>query len=221
MTLAPRQSLREEIAKTLRASIVAGQLRPGIVHTVPALAAEFGVSPTPVREAVLDLAKEGLVSIAKNKGFRVSELSETELDQITEIRALLEVPTVTALHGRLNPDQLAELRVLADTIVTAARKSDVVAYLEADTVFHSTLLGLSGNATLVALVTDLRNRTRLYGLDSLVHSGGLVDSAAEHVELVDLLESGRASDVGKLMRRHLGHVRGIWASGTTLHGARS
>ncbi len=212
MTLAPRESLREEIAKTLRASIIAGQLRPGIVYSVPGLAAEFGVSPTPVREAILDLAKEGLVSIAKNKGFRVSELSETELDQITAVRALLEVPTVTALHGKLTPDQLAELRLLADAIVTAAQKSDVVAYLQADTAFHTTLLGLSGNTTLVELVTDLRNRTRLYGLDTLVHSGQLVDSAAEHVELVRVLEKGPPAAVAKLMRHHLSHVRGIWAA---------
>jgi DNA-binding GntR family transcriptional regulator len=165
-----------------------------------------------VREAILDLAKEGLVSIAKNKGFRVSELSERELDQITEVRALLEIPTVTALHGTLSPGQLTELRLLADAIVTAAQKQDVVAYLAADTAFHETLLGLSGNTRLVEIVTDLRNRTRLYGLDALVHSGQLVDSAAEHLELVSLLESGRADDVAKLMRRHLSHVRGIWAA---------
>jgi DNA-binding GntR family transcriptional regulator len=212
VTLAPRQSLREEIAKTLRASIIAGQLRPGIVYSVPVLAAEFGVSPTPVREAILDLAKEGLVSIAKNKGFRVSELTEHELDQITEVRALLEIPTVTALHGKLTRDQLAELRLLGDAIVTAAQKQDVVAYLAADTAFHTTLLGLSGNTTLVGLVTDLRNRTRLYGLDALVHNGQLVDSAAEHLELVSLFETGRPADVSKLMRHHLGHVRGIWAA---------
>jgi DNA-binding GntR family transcriptional regulator len=212
VTLAPRQSLREEIATTLRASIIAGQLRPGIVYSVPVLAAEFGVSPTPVREAILDLAKEGLVIIAKNKGFRVTQLSEHELDQITEVRALLEIPTVTALHGKLTPGQLTELRLLADAIVTAAQKQDVVAYLAADTAFHSMLLGLSGNTMLVELVTDLRNRTRLYGLDALVHSGQLVDSAAEHLELVSLFEHGRPADVGKLMRHHLSHVRGIWAA---------
>jgi DNA-binding GntR family transcriptional regulator len=119
---------------------------------------------------------------------------------------------VAALHGKLSPDELAELRLLADAIVTAAQKGDVVAYLEADTTFHTTLLGLSGNTTLVELVTDLRNRTRLYGLDSLLHGGKLVDSAAEHLELVRVLDSGRAAEVTKLMRRHLGHVRGIWAA---------
>lgn len=210
--LTGRRSLREEIAQTLRAAIIAGRLTPGTVHSVPTLAAEFGVSPTPVREAVLDLAKEGLIEIVKNKGFRVSALSDTELDQITQIRALLEVPVVSALAGRLTPTQLDDLAAGAESIVDAARRDDLASYLEADTRFHLTLLSLSGNALLVELVTDLRNRTRLFGLDSLVRDGGLVDSAAEHVTLVDLLRRDDASAVGHLMRHHLSHVRGIWAA---------
>lgn len=212
MTLAPRESLREEITKSLRAAIIAGQLRPGTVYTVPTLAAQYGVSPTPVREAILDLAKEGLISIAKNKGFRVNALSDAELDQITEIRSLLEIPCVDGLVGNLSPTQLGTLRKLAQAIVTAAERADLAAYLDADTRFHGTLIGYAGNSMLVDLVTDLRNRTRLYGLDALVQSGRLVDSAVEHVELVAQLEKGSAKDVTALMRRHLSHVRGIWAS---------
>ncbi|HCT75060.1 MAG TPA: GntR family transcriptional regulator [Micromonosporaceae bacterium] len=212
MTLAPRESLREEITKSLRAAIIAGQLRPGTVYTVPTLAAQYGVSPTPVREAILDLAKEGLISIAKNKGFRVSALSDAELDQITEIRALLEIPTVGALTGKLTSRQIDLLREQAQAIVTAAEKGDLASYLQTDTIFHTSLLGFGGNGKLVELVTDLRNRTRLYGLDTLVHTGGLVDSAAEHLEMVALLEKGNAAKVSELMRRHLSHVRGIWAS---------
>jgi DNA-binding GntR family transcriptional regulator len=215
MTLIPlpgRRSLREEITQALRAAVITGHLRPGTVYSVPTLATQFGVSPTPVREAILDLAKEGLVAIAKNKGFRVNGLTDAELDQISEIRALLEVPVVSRLAGKLGPAQLDSLDALAQSIVDAAKHADLTAYLEADTAFHAALLGMGGNAMLVELVTDLRNRTRLFGLDALVHSGRLTDSAGEHVALVTLLRRGDAAQAATLMRRHLGHVRGIWAA---------
>ncbi|GAB3155549.1 GntR family transcriptional regulator [Micromonospora sonneratiae] len=210
-TLQGRQSLREEVAQALRAAIVAGQLRPGTIYSAPTLASQFGVSPTPVREAILDLAKEGLVTIAKNKGFRISSLSDRDLDEITEIRELLEIPVVAKQVGKLSAEQLKQLRSLANTIVAAASRGDIVTYIEADTAFHLSLLGSAGNARLVDTVADLRNRTRLYGLDALVKSGQLVASAEEHVQLVELLTAGERRAVTDLMRRHLRHVRGIWA----------
>ncbi|MFJ6197448.1 GntR family transcriptional regulator [Micromonospora sp. NPDC092111] len=212
VALTGRQSLREEVAQALRAAIVAGQIRPGTIYSAPTLATQFGVSPTPVREAILDLAKDGLVTIVKNKGFRIRSLSERELDEITEIRELLEIPVVADRVGRLSTEQLRELRELAEAIVAAAGRGDVVAYIEADSAFHLTLLRTGGNLRLVDIVADLRNRTRLYGLDPLVESGELVGSANEHVRLVELLTAGDREAVVDLMRRHLRHVRGIWAA---------
>ncbi|WP_229402204.1 GntR family transcriptional regulator [Micromonospora okii] len=210
--LQSRQSLREEAAQALRAAIVAGRIRPDALYSAPVVASQFGVSPTPVREAILDLAKEGLVTIVKNKGFRVRSLSERELDEITQVRELLEIPVVVERVGLLSTEQLTELGELADAIVAAASRGDLVAYVEADNDFHLTLLGTGGNRRLVDIVADLRSRTRLYGLDGLVRAGRLVASADEHVELVRLLAAGDRGAVVDLMRRHLRHVRGIWAA---------
>ncbi|MEV0564117.1 GntR family transcriptional regulator [Dactylosporangium sp. NPDC050588] len=206
-----RRSLREDIAQALRAAIIAGRLRPDVLYSAPTLASEFGVSPTPVREAILDLAKEDLISIAKNKGFRVNSVSDEELDEITQIRELLEVPTVAGLAGRLTDEQLGNLQSLASSIVAAAQRSDVVGYIEADTAFHLTLLGFAGNARLTALVADLRNRSRLYGLGTLLNEGTLIDSANEHLQLVELLRGKNERAIVKHIRGHLRHVRGIWA----------
>ncbi|MEK9665318.1 MAG: GntR family transcriptional regulator, partial [Candidatus Nanopelagicales bacterium] len=89
-----RVSLRERVAESLRAALVSGRMAPGTTYSIPALAEQFGVSATPVREAMLDLVNEGIVAPVPNKGFRVVELSDEELDQVTELRRLLEVPTV-------------------------------------------------------------------------------------------------------------------------------
>ncbi|MFI9340853.1 GntR family transcriptional regulator [Streptomyces sp. NPDC052773] len=207
-----RSSYRERVGDALRAALIAGELRPGEVYSAPALAARFGVSATPVREALLDLVKEGLVDTVPNKGFRVTAVSERQLDEYTHIRALIEIPTVAELARTAAPAALKALRPAAREIVTAAAAGDLIAYVEADTRFHLQLLTLVGNAHLVEVVRDLRGRSRLYGLTALAEAGRLRASAEEHLELLDALLARDETAVREVMTRHLGHVRGIWAA---------
>lgn len=211
--LGRQHSLRESVTESLRAAIIAGTLREGTLYSAPALAAAFGVSATPVREAMMDLAREGLVETLKNKGFRVTTMSDSELDELTQIRLLLEPPVVGDVAGTVPPKGMETLRSMADSIVAAAREGDLTAYLSADRDFHADLLRYSGNRQLVELATSLRIRTRLYGLKALSESHRLADSAHEHHELLDLIEAGNGPAARELMRRHIGHARGLWATG--------
>ncbi|MDH6130882.1 DNA-binding GntR family transcriptional regulator [Kitasatospora sp. MAA4] len=211
-----QERLRDQVAHALRAALISGELRPGAVYSAPALAADFGVSATPVREAMLDLAREGLVEAVRNKGFRVTEVTERDLDDFTEIRALIEVPTVGRVTRSATREQLEALRPVALEIVAAAREHDLIGYLEADRQFHLTLLALAGNARLVEVVGDLRKRSRLYGLTRLDERGDLVSSAEEHLELLDIMLTGDAPAAESCMTRHLGHVRSLWAEGREL-----
>jgi DNA-binding GntR family transcriptional regulator len=209
-----RVSLRQQVAHALRAAMVTGGMRPGVVYSAPALATDFGVSATPVREAMLDLAKEGLVEVVRNKGFRVTELSEQELDEITKIRALIEVPTIGEIARACDAErapQVEALRSVAREIEALAVKKDLIGYVEADRRFHLGLLALSGNAHLVALVGELRARSRLFGLQRLAECGQLVHSAREHEQLVELVLTRQDRAAEALMRHHIRHVRGTWA----------
>ncbi|MDT0396718.1 MULTISPECIES: GntR family transcriptional regulator [Streptomyces] len=207
-----RPSYRERVADALRAALIAGELRPGEVYSAPALATRFGVSATPVREAMLDLAKEGLVDTVPNKGFRVTAVSDHQLDEYTHIRALIEIPTTAGLAVTADPVALEALRPVAEEIVTAAAAGDLIAYIEADQRFHLGLLALAGNGHLVEVVRNLRQRARLYGLTALVEQGRLDASAEEHLELLDALLTRDPEAVRAVMTRHLGHVRGLWAA---------
>ncbi|MEV8059101.1 GntR family transcriptional regulator [Streptomyces antimycoticus] len=206
-----RSSYRERVLDALRAALIAGELRPGEVYSAPGLAARFGVSATPVREAMLDLAKEGLVDTVPNKGFRVTAVSDQQLDEYTHIRALIEIPTTVGLASTADPVVLEALRPIAGEIVTAAAAGDLIAYVEADLRFHLGLLALAGNAHLVEVVSDLRRRSRLYGLTALVEEEKLQASAEEHLEILDALLSRDESAVLEVMTRHIGHIRGLWA----------
>lgn len=209
-----RTSLRDEAIRTLQAAIVAGELRPHVVYSAPALAAQLGMSATPVREAMLDLAKEGLVETVRNKGFRVVELAAAELDELTELRLLLEVPSARALARRgLSTAEYRRLKQLAAQIERAAVRTDMVAHNKADLEFHTALLDLLGNRTLVATVLSLRVRSRLYGMSALADSGQLLPTSHEHAELLDRIRDQDAAGAARLMRQHIGHVRGSWATG--------
>jgi DNA-binding GntR family transcriptional regulator len=211
-SIGERTSLRERVAESLRAALVSGRMVPGTTYSIPALAEQFGVSATPVREAMLDLVNEGIMSAVPNKGFRVVELSDAELDQITELRRLLEVPTVGELAGAIDRAAIRRLRSLAAAVSDAARRGDVVGYVEADRELHLALLAEAGNPRLVEMVGRLRDQSRLYGLEQLAAEGVLVDSATEHMRLIDALESGDRRAAERVMAHHLDHVRGIWAS---------
>lgn len=206
-----RERLRDQVAHALRAALVSGELRPGEVYSAPGLAEDFGISATPVREAMLDLAREGLVEPVRNKGFRVTEVNERDLDQYTEIRALIEVPVIGRITRSAARENLEALRPVAEDIVRAAREHDLIGYLEADRQFHLSLLALAGNDRLVETVGDLRKRSRLYGLNTLDERDQLIPSAEEHIELLDLMVAGDAKGAETCMARHLGHVRSLWA----------
>jgi DNA-binding GntR family transcriptional regulator len=213
--VAARVSLRDEAIQTLYAAIIAGILRPGVVYSAPAMAAQLGMSATPVREAMLDLVKEGLVETVRNKGFRVIELADSELDELTELRLLIEVPSVRRIATRgLTDQEYDELRSLALQIESSAARSDMIAHNKADLAFHTQLLAVLGNATLVETIRSLRMRSRLYGQQRLAQVGALHPTSHEHAELLDLIVAHDGRAAAKLMRQHIHHVRGIWATGT-------
>ena len=163
-------SLRDRIGKALSAAIISGELAPGTLVSVPALAAEFEVSATPVREAMLDLEQRGFVESVRNKGFRVTQVSLRDLREIVELRQLLEVPAMTALAGRVPPARMPKLRTMADQIATHAGAAELTRFIESDRDFHLALLAEYGNERLVALVRELRSQTRMVNLASMAHS---------------------------------------------------
>lgn len=205
------ENLSEQIARVLRASLVSGQMVPGVTYSVPALAEEFGVSAMPVREAMLSLVQQGLMAPVRNKGFRVVELSSKDLDDIMQLRLMLEVPTTVAVAKDVDDRTMRDLRRLSKDIARHARSGELVQYIEADRQFHQTLIGLARNPRLEELVDDLRSRSRLTGLDALAEHGDLSASAKEHMEMLEAIAAGDSARLRSLMERHVRHSRGIWA----------
>ncbi|MFE9249748.1 GntR family transcriptional regulator [Streptomyces sp. NPDC007088] len=194
-----RSSVRGQILSALRSALDAGELVPGEVYSAPLLGERFGVSATPVREAMQQLAAEGAVETVPNRGFRVVSRTPRDLSELSEIRLLIELPTVSRLARDASPERLAELRPPAEATLRAAEAGDRGVYAEADRAFHRAVLALCGNHHLVRVADDLHLRGQW---PTGQGRGVLVADAVQHVALVDALVEGDVGAVRELVRGH-------------------
>ncbi|MCX5611479.1 MULTISPECIES: GntR family transcriptional regulator [unclassified Streptomyces] len=198
-----RHSVRGQILDALRAALVDGELVPGEIYSGPALGDRFGVSATPVREAMQQLALEGAVECLPNRGFRVLSRTPRELAELAEVRAMLEVPVMLRLARSVPAATWEALRPAAAATVEAAAAGDVPGYAEADRAFHREILALAGNDQLVQVAEDLHRRAQwpLPGAPR-VRRAELVADAAEHAALLEALTAGDLPVVESLVREH-------------------
>lgn len=206
-------NLRTRAWTAIRASIITGELQAGEIYPVAYFASRLGVSATPVREALLDLAGEGLMQVMPNRGFRILELSEHDLDEIFQLRLLLEVPSVGQVSGRLTAVQVQHCKTLARQIEECAASGDLPEFLKLDRAFHCALIEPLGNERLLTMINRLRDQARLLALPALARSEQLVASSGEHSEMLDAVARGDGEAARTLIKRHLEHTRGLWAEG--------
>nr|WP_245173377.1 GntR family transcriptional regulator [Streptomyces aureus] len=199
-----RASVRGQILDALRTALVAGELAPGEVYSAPALGERFGVSATPVREAMQQLALEGAVEVVPNRGFRVVERGTREVAELAEIRGLIEVPVMLRLARTVPAARWAELRPLAEATVRAASSGCRATYAESDRTFHRAVLSLAGNEQLVRIADDLHRRAQWPLVGGPVSRGraDLVADAAEHTALLEALIAEDLTVVQALVREH-------------------
>jgi DNA-binding GntR family transcriptional regulator len=199
-----RSSVRGQILDALRTALVTGELVPGEVYSAPALGERFGVSATPVREAMQQLAMEGAVEVVPNRGFRVIVRGTRELAELAEVRALIEIPMMLRLARTVPAERWAELRPLAEAGMRAAASGCRVTYAEADRVFHRAMLALTGNEQLVGVAEDLHRRSQwpLVGGPVSRARADLVADATEHLTLLEALTARDLDVVQAVVREH-------------------
>jgi DNA-binding GntR family transcriptional regulator len=195
-------NLRSSVLQRIRFGIVSGKISPGEILTVPTLAKAWGVSSTPVREALLELSNAGLIEPLRNRGFRVCMPSAGDLGDLFAIRVQLEVFAIELVQD-MPPSEKASLLDFAQQIADAVESGDTIAYLAADRAFHFALVSLGNNPRLTSMIMDLRDNMRLYGIESEAGLERQVTSISEHFELVELVAARKLDDASSLLRRHI------------------
>jgi DNA-binding GntR family transcriptional regulator len=194
------------VLDALRAAVITGELLPGTLHSVQTLATELGVSRTPVREALIKLAQQGMVRFERNRGVRVLQTSLHDLEEVFALRLLLEVPATRRAVQLLDPAGRRELRRLYQAMERAALADDEFRMWEHDRRFHRVLLAASGNGRLAEYVDGLRDMVLRRGVSTARASRSLAEIVAEHRAVLDRVEAGDADGAASAMRAHLLHT---------------
>ena len=197
----PQRALYEQVAEKLRARILNHSLGAGSWIDEQALAAEFGISRTPLREALKVLAAEGLVTMKLRRGAYVTEVSERDLADVFHLLSLLESDAAAIVAQQATTAQIAQLELLHQQLQSAADDRD--RFFAANEAFHMKLLELADNRWRVQMVVDLRKVMKLNRHHSLFKQGRLEASLAEHRALMAALKASDPQAAGRLMREHM------------------
>jgi DNA-binding GntR family transcriptional regulator len=214
------QNLREQVLQHVRAEIISGQSAPGTMYSVPTLAEALGVSTTPVREALLELTRNGLIEAVRNRGFKVVDPTLEQLHELFEVRELLEVRAAEILAQRKDK-KLDDARRLADTIRDAVKSDDVHGYLEADRRFHHAFIAAAGNGLLTEMALAARDKMRLYGIGSRAGLVRQTASVAEHYQLIEFAMAGDVKAIKTLLKQHIRTWEPIFVAALQKSGRRS
>lgn len=193
----PRNLLREDVHARLRDAIVAGTLAPGEQLRDAEIAERLGVSRTPVREALLELGRAGLVRATPGRSTVVAPIDEQSLRDAQAVVGAMHALAMRAATGRLTAADLDEMRAANADFTRAQRAGQVDAAMDADARFHAVAVRTCGNAAVAAVIAQyepvLRRAERLRFAG---HEGA--ESAARHARLIELCAAGDADGAAHL-----------------------
>jgi len=202
--------LYEDVAERLREQIFAHELAPGSWLDEQSLALAFGISRTPMREAIKVLASEGLVTTKMNKGAYVTEVERRDLEQIFTVLSLLEGEAAKETALRATEAELTQLDDLHHRLEKAAADRDLEQFFEINVRFHEMIQEIAANPWMNGVINDLRKVLKLQRRDSLSRSGRLLSSLVEHREILQAILNRDPLAAEAAMRKHL--ARGLEAT---------
>jgi DNA-binding GntR family transcriptional regulator len=198
-----RSSLREQVAGALRDELMAGRLGAGRHFTVKEIAELYGVSATPVREALVDLAAQGMLVVEPGRGFAVPQFTWDDFVDIVEARSLVIDGIFRRLTGRLSvfdPGAVASLRRRADAAVRAARAGQLDVVVGCDRRFWAELGAFAGNRRIGDYLDWLRVQYWIFAAGYLRGRDDIASYCwSRHLDLVELIEAGDPSGVHTML----------------------
>ncbi len=199
-----QRALYEDVAELLRQRIFSRELQPGSWIDELKLAEQYGISRTPLREALKVLATEGLVTMKVRRGAYVTEVNDKDLRDVFHLMALLEADAASAVAQTATDKQLQELDALHQQLEKAAKdRQDHIRFFTINEAFHIRLLEIADNRWAGQMVADLRKVMKLNRAQSLLKSGRIEESLAEHAAIVAALKKRDAPAAQAAMRAHI------------------
>lgn len=195
--------LREVVFHTLRNAILTGDIEPGERLMEIKLAQKLGVSRTPIREAIRKLELEGLVVMAPRRGAQVAKITENDMTEVLEVRAVLEGLAVELACEKVTKQQVAQMHVEMVAFEKAVQGNDAVAIAAQDVKFHDTIYHATGNRRLVQILNNLREQMYRYRMEYIKDENKRQELVKEHENIVKAIEQGDKKKAKEYINLHI------------------
>jgi DNA-binding GntR family transcriptional regulator len=208
-------SLRQEdlssdaVFAALRSAIIGRRMPPGLRFTEDDLAKTFGVSRTPIREAMLRLQAESLVDRLGRKGLMVSRISPAEVVEIYDVRRGLDGLACELAAANAAPPDVAQLRWANDQMRAAGERGDIHALASLNFEFHEWMARASGNTYLLQKVREVQDRVRRFESSTLEYPERWRDAVREHDEIIAAIEARDSSGAKRAAEVHMANSRAV------------
>jgi len=199
--------LRQIAYERLQDAIRHADLQPGEPLSETRISKALGISRTPVREALQQLAQEGLVQIIPGRAVTVAAPSMQEVLDAIHVRQLLEPELVRIAAEMLPPEARATLQTVIQEMEQAAKTGDRAAWAKADSIFHETLSHYCPNRLLGQLVLQTRNRVHQSIIDEQTSTARIIECTGEHRQVVEAILARDGQTAERLMREHIEQLR--------------
>ncbi|MEW6673673.1 MAG: GntR family transcriptional regulator [Thermodesulfobacteriota bacterium] len=210
------KSLAEHIFQDLENKIIAGILKPGQRIVEEELCRSFGVSRSPVREALRMLESQGFVHREPRRGVSVTKITMKEAEDIYTIRARLDSLAVYLAIKRNKPGVVTKLKKLHEKMIAVAERNDVNEYFRLNQKFHDTIFRESDNRKLVNLLETFDKQTMRYRRMVLRAPGWMKESIQNHEAIIRWFETGDLENAEKTRKSTiLSHVQQRFPNNTT------
>jgi DNA-binding GntR family transcriptional regulator len=204
LTLSNRRSLSEDVVDLLRAALVRGAFEPGQHLNEASLAEKLGVSRGPIREAFVELEREGLLILERHRGARVTRLSQTDIDEIYELRKALERLAMERAVRHATEDDFAAFAEVIKELRVAVKDADLHRVVSLDVRFHDLIYVAAHHSRLYLSWSSLRPQIETFLHSRSIDTKDFLDkSVREHIELLDVLRSKSKRNATRLIDSHI------------------
>lgn len=205
-------SLRERVKNSIQDDILSGVLKPGDKLDEQLIAARNKASRTPVREAINQLAMNGLIELHENRGAFVSKISVTQVIHMFEVLNALEATCARYAAQRITDRELLNLRKLADKGLELAERKDLDGYAAYNRAFHKAIYEATHNPFFQEVTMQIRMRLAPYRRESFKLPRRMDVSAREHAQIVEAIAAADPDKVEKLMAQHTNLLKDDFSS---------
>jgi DNA-binding GntR family transcriptional regulator len=202
------ESLAKMAYEAIRQSILSGQWKIGELYNEKAIAADLGISRTPVREALLELATQDLIIFLPRRGLMVNRFTRRDVDEIFELRKAIELAAVEKITLASPPFDLFEIEESLLKQRKSAKEKDYLAFMEADRLFHTSFSELTNNRRLIAILENIRDMIHVMGAKALALEGRALEVIEEHQAIFEAVRRGNAEKARNAMAYHLDLSKG-------------